>query len=215
MGHSTRDNTDVTLRREFFVQAGGAMALGLAAFAPTSIRAETLANDWPGALKGRYRQVVDAYDVNSGFPLAFVFTFMMPNDPADTSALLVLRHGAFPIALNDAMWQKYKIGDSFKINDPETKAPAVKNRFYKPKAGVLPIDDIALDRLLAKGTIVGACNVALTVQSKMLSGNAGVSAEAAAKEWAANIIPGVTIIASGTWGVNWAQVAGCTYCAGG
>jgi hypothetical protein len=30
------------------------------------------------------------------------------------------------------------------------------------------------------------------VQSKMLSGNAGVSADAAAKEWAANIIPGVT-----------------------
>jgi hypothetical protein len=56
---------------------------------------------------------------------------------------------------------------TFKINDPETKVPAVKNPFYKPKAGVLPIDDMALDRLLAKGTIVGACNVALTIQSKM------------------------------------------------
>jgi hypothetical protein len=215
MSHSTRDNTDVTPRRDFLVQAGGAVALGLAAFAPTSVRAETSANDWPGALKGRYRQVVDAYEVNSGFPLAFVYTFMMPNDPADTSALLVLRHGAFPIALNDAMWQKYKIGESMKINDPETKAPAVKNPYYKPKAGVLPIDDIALDRLLAKGTIVGACNVALTVQSKMLSGNAGVSPEAAAQEWTANVIPGVTLIASGTWGVNRAQAAGCSYCAGG
>ena len=27
--------------------------------------------DWPGALKGRHRQVVDAYEANSGFPLAF------------------------------------------------------------------------------------------------------------------------------------------------
>jgi len=65
------------------------------------------------------------------------------------TALLVLRHGAFPIALNDAMWQKYKIGESLEINDPETKAPAVKNPFYKPQSGVLPIDDMALDRLLA------------------------------------------------------------------
>ena len=73
----------------------------------------------------------------------------MPNDLADTSALLVLRHGAFPIALNDAMWQKYKIGESLEINDPETKAPAMKNPFYKPQSGVLPIDDMALDRLLA------------------------------------------------------------------
>jgi hypothetical protein len=30
-----------------------------------------------------------------------------------------------------------------------------------------------------------------------------------------NVIPGVTIIPSGTWGVNRAQEVGCTYCAGG
>ena len=53
--------------------------------------------------------------------------------------------------------------------------------------GVLPIDDMALDRLLAKGVIFGACNVALTVQSKMLAGNVGLSADEAAKEWAANL----------------------------
>jgi hypothetical protein len=129
--------------------------------------------------------------------------------------VIVLRHGAFPIALNDAMWAKYKVGESFKIVDPETKAPAVKNPFFRPKPGVLLVDDMALDRLMAKGAVVGACNVALQVQSKMLAGNAGVSAEDAAKEWAANIIPGVTILPSGTWGVNRAQEAGCTYCAGG
>ena len=39
--------------------------------------------------------------------------------------------------------------------------------------------------------------------------------EEAAREWAANVVPGVTIIPSGTWGVNRAQEAGCTYCAGG
>src|SRR5882672_1302703 len=97
----------------------------------------------------------------------------------------------------------------------ETKAPAVKNPFLHPKAGVLPIDDIAFDRLLARGVIFGACNVALQVQSKMLAGNAGVSAEEAAKEWAANIVPGITVIPSGTWGVNRAQEGGCSYCAGG
>ncbi len=213
------DAADVTPRRGFFARVAGAMAVGLAGFAAPPLRAQTAAPssgpDWPGALKGRYRQVVDAYEANSGFPLAFVHTFLAPNDPSNTSAVLVLRHGAFPIALNDAMWQRYKIGESFKINDPETKAPAVKNPFYKPKSGVLPIDDMALDRLVAKGTVVGACNVALTVQSKMLAHNAGVSAEEAAKEWAANIIPGVTVIPSGTWGVNRAQDAGCSYCAGG
>ena len=193
------------------------MVLGLAGFLPKSLHAQAQARpdgpNWPGTLKGRHRQVVDAYEANSGFPLAFAYTFLLPNESA--TAVVVLRHGAFPFALSNAMWEKYKIGETFKIIDPETKAPAVKNPFLHPKAGVLPIDDMALDRLLAKGVIFGACNVALHVQSKMLAGNAGVSAEEAAKEWAANVVPGITIIPSGTWGVNRAQEGGCSYCAGG
>jgi hypothetical protein len=102
-----------------------------------------------------------------------------------------------------------------KIIDPETKASAIKNPFLRPKPGILLADDFAIDRLLERGVVFGGCNMALQVQSKMLAGNAGVTAEETAKEWAANVIPGITIIPSGTWGVNRAQEAGCTYCAGG
>jgi intracellular sulfur oxidation DsrE/DsrF family protein len=213
-----RDTNDITPRRRFFGRLGGVAVLGLMGLVPKALHAQTPAAradgpDWPGALKGRHRQVVDAYEANSGFPLAFAYTFLAPNESA--TAVVVLRHGAFPIALGHAMWAKYKIGETFKINDPETKVPATKNPFLNPKPGVLVVDDMALDRLLAKGVVFGACNVALQVQSKMLAGNAGVSPDEAAKEWAANVVPGVTIIPSGTWGVNRAQEGGCTYCAGG
>jgi hypothetical protein len=194
------------------------MAFGLAGLASKPLYAQTQAADvdgsnWPGTLQGRHRQVVDAYEVNAGFPLAFAYTFLVPNKSA--TAVVVLRHSAFPIALDNAMWEKYKIGESLKIIDPETKAPAIKNPFLRPKAGVLLVDDMALDRLLDRGVVFGACNVALLIQSKMLASNAGVSAEEAAKEWAANVVSGITIIPSGTWGVNRAQELGCTYCAGG
>ena len=89
----------------------------------------------------------------------------------------------------------------------------MKNPWFQPKPGVLQNSDIALDRLLAKGTVMGACGVALRGQSRRLAANAGVTAEEALKEWTANLIPGVTVIPSGTWGVNRAQEAGCTYCA--
>jgi hypothetical protein len=208
--------SDTAPRRSFF-RFGGAMALGLAGLASQPLYAQTQAADdgpnWPGALQGRHRQVVDAYETNAGFPLAFAYTFLVPNKSA--TAVVVLRHGAFPIALGNAMWEKYKIGESSKIIDPETKAPAIKNPFLHPKPGVLLADDFAIDRLLDRGVVFGACNMALQVQSKMLAGNAGVTAEEAAKEWAANVIPGITIIPSGTWGVNRAQEMGCTYCAGG
>jgi hypothetical protein len=214
----TRDTSDISPRRGFFRRFGGALALGLAGLASKPLYAQTPAApvdgpNWPGTLPGRHRQVVDAYEANAGFPLAFAYTFLATSESA--SAVVVLRHEAFPIALGSPMWEKYKIGASLKIIDPETKAPAIKNPFLRPTAGVLLVDDMAIDRLLARGVVFGGCNVALQVQSKMLAGNAAVSAEEAAKEWAANVISGITIIPSGTWGVNRAQEAGCTYCAGG
>jgi hypothetical protein len=223
MDRGTHPN-DVTPRRGFFTRvAASAMAIGLTGLGPVAARAEAGAEDgpdWPGTLKGRHRQVVDAYAPNDGFPLAFAFTFVATNGPASAgvvpaSAVVVLRHTAFPLALDHPMWEKYKIGQSLNIIDPETKAAAVKNPYLHPKAGVLLVDDMAVDRLLANGTVFGACNVALLVLSKRLAGNGGVSPDEAAKEWAANVIPGITVIPSGTWGLNRAQESGCSYCAGG
>src|SRR5215468_5232158 len=122
------------------------MALGLAGLASNAQThaADVDGPDWPGALQGRHRQVVDAYAVNEGSPLGFAHTFLAFNKSA--TAVVVLRHDAFPIALGNAMWKKYKIGESYKIIDPETKAPAIKNPFLRPKPGVFWVDDMALDR---------------------------------------------------------------------
>jgi hypothetical protein len=224
MDDLTQDTTDLTPRRGFIRRVAGAISLGLAGLTPIPAYAQPAARsdgpDWPGSLKGRHRQLVDAYQVNAGAPLEFAYTFLDTNQAlgagsVSASAVVVLRHAAFPIALGNDIWRKYKIGEAFKILDPETNAPAFKNPFLHPKPGVLPVDGMAVDRLLANGTVFGACNVALRVQSKMLAGNAGVSADDAAKEWAANVIPGITILPSGVWGVNRAQEAGCTYCTGG
>src|SRR5436309_7014774 len=132
MSDLIQSTVEVTPRRGFLRRVGSAAALGLAGLMPGASHAQPAqpaparsdGPDWPGTLKGRHRQVVDAYEVNSGFPLAFAYTFLAPNESA--TAVIVLRHGAFPIALGDAMWAKYKIGETFKIIDPETKAPAVK-----------------------------------------------------------------------------------------
>jgi hypothetical protein len=214
-----RDTIVSPPRRSLFGRLAGAAALGLAGFTATSLggRAAPMSDsaDWPGKLKGRHRQVVDAIESNGGYPLVFALTFLMPNPPGSATAVVILRHGAFPMGLSSDMWAKYKIGEALKIVDPETGAPAVKNPFLYPKPGVLPHDDATIDRLLAKGVVIGACNVALTVQSGKLAKNAGVTAGEAAKEWTANIVPGITVIPSGTWGVNRAQEAGCSYCAGG
>ena len=208
-------------RRNLF-RLAGATVLGLAGLSFAASRAEAatpLAGDdpdWPGKLKGRHRQVVDAYTVNDGRPLAFASTFLLTDAaPSSATSVVILRAQALPVALDSAIWEKYKIGESLKIIDPEIKATAVKNPFLNPKPGVLLTDDMAIDRLLGKGVVFGACNIALHGLSKQLASNAGVSADDAAKEWAANLVSGITLLPSGVWGVNRAQEAGCTYCAGG
>ena len=211
-----QQTNDVTPRRGFFSRIAGMSAFGLFGFATTTVRAQAAQSDgpdWPGTLKGRHKQVFDVQEINRGSPLGFTNNFLTPNESA--TAVLVFRHNGTPYALGSAIWEKYKIGETFQILDPETKAPAVKNPWFHPKPGVLGNADAALDRLLARGTVVGLCNVSFRGQSRRLAANAGVTVEEALKEWTANLIPGVTLIPSGTWGVNRAQEAGCTYCAGG
>ncbi len=205
-----------TPRRGFFSRAGGLLTVALASAAPAASQAETAAatqSSWPGKLKGRHRQMVDAFAPKSGYPLAFAYTFLATSP--DATAVVVLRHHAFPLALASPIWAKYKIGRALDIIDPETNAPAEKNPYLHPKPGVLVIDQMAIDRLLSKNVIFGACGIALQVFSAKLASLAGVTPEAAAAEWKANLIPGITLLPSGTWGVNRAQEHGCTYCSGG
>ncbi len=98
---------------------------------------------WLGKLKGKHRQLYDTPELNNGFALAWSRVFYMTNNEtgvadADMSVMVVLRHAAIPLAMVDAAWAKYKFGEFFKITDPKTNAPAVRNIFYKTAPGELP-----------------------------------------------------------------------------
>jgi len=162
------DAADPTPRRGFLKRiTAGAVALGLPVLTAVPARAAPGAgddSDWPGTLKGSTVRWWMHTRRTMGFarhsPLrswrqADQRAGPRPGDRGGGSAPHCL-----PLALDHPMWQKYKIGQSLSILDPETKAPAVKNPFLQPKPGVLLVDDMAIDRLLANGTVIGACNLA-------------------------------------------------------
>jgi len=208
--------TDLTPRRGFFGRIAAMSALGMFGLGVSPANAQPAQGDgpnWPGELKGRHKQLFDVYSINDGFPLGFTNNFITPNESA--TAVMIFRHQGLPYALNHSIWAKYKVGETFKIIDPATKAPAVRNPWFELVAGSPVNQNVALDKLIARGAVLGACGVALRGQSGRLASNAGMTAEEAFKEFAANLLPGTFILPSGTWGVNRAQEAGCTYCAGG
>src|ERR1700745_2299764 len=108
--------TDDPPRPGFFPRLAPMSAFGFRATPTRAQSAEADGPDWPGTLKGRHKQVFDAYDINGGSPLGFTNNFLTPNESA--TAVLVFRHKGTPYALGSAIWEKYKGGEAFPIIDP-------------------------------------------------------------------------------------------------
>jgi intracellular sulfur oxidation DsrE/DsrF family protein len=223
-----------THRRGFLGRlAAGAAAVGLgglvtpvaAATQPHRAAGDASASPefeaWLNKITGKHKMIFDIPEPNGGFGFAWARVFLNTTNEtygtsdADNSVVIVLRHNGIPFGMQSAMWSKYKFGETFKINDAATSAPAVRNPFAQVKAGELPIAGMAVDELLAKGVLVGVCNIALTIYSGMLATKMGMQADAIKKEWIANLHPGVTVVPSGVIAVNRTQEKGCAYCFAG
>lgn len=209
-------------RREFLGLAASTAAAGLgvglpvAAVAADAAQPHTDFTRWLDGIPGRHRQVYDMPELNSGYGLAWSYVFLLTGTQAygcpesDLGVVLVLRHGAIPLAFDDSVWAKYKLGEYFKIDDPETHAPAVRNPYYD-KPGQFPIPDIALHRLIDRGVRVGVCSVAIHFQSKFLAAKQGLKHEDVERDWIAAVLPGITRVPSGVVACNGAQSRGCAY----
>jgi intracellular sulfur oxidation DsrE/DsrF family protein len=218
--HSPRS----TPRRGFLtrIAAGaGALVAGRAATASAELAHLAAPTDekWLSRIKGKHRQVVDCTSHNSGFGAAFGLNFIDSTKEAlslpetEFTSVVVYRHMAMPLTLNDAMWQKYHIGEVLGINDPATNAPAVRN-IYRDKVSGRP--GVTYEQIMmTRPVIMAACNVALKAISGMAAPKASVTGVQAAEDWTANLLPGVVLVPSGVYALNRAQQTGCTYCGGG
>src|SRR6059058_2316275 len=226
-------NSLTTPRRGFLGRlAAGAAALGLGGLvAPAEAAAErrvaprTPANPefeaWLNKMTGKHKMLYDVPEPNSGFGFAWARVFLNTTNEtygttdADNTVVIVLRHAGIPFAMKSEMWAKYKLGDFYKINDAATSGPAVRNPFTQAKPGDFPIPGMGVDELLAKGVLVGVCNIALTIYSGMFAKTMGMQAEAIKSDWVANLLPGVQVVPSGVIAVNRSQEKGCAYCFAG
>jgi len=136
---------------------------------------------------------------------------------SDTTAVVVLRHAAMCFAIQDSLWAKYKFGDIFKVTDPQTKASALRNPFWKPKpddfsAPGIGVVALGIPQLQTEGIMFCACDMAITVYSAVIAGMTKQENAAVKKEFEDNLIPGIPAMPSGVWAVGRAQEHGCGYC---
>ena len=229
-----QDHKSTTNRRDFLGKiAMGAGALTIASLAfPSPLAAhsnpvKSSAGDpeeWLNQIKGKHRIVFDVAEPQGMMPLAWSRVFLMTNqqtgaDPNDCTAVVVLRHEAIPYAFNDSVWEKYKLGEGSKINDPKTGAPATRNIFWKPAEGDFKVPGIGnvkigINELMDDGVLFGVCSVAILVNSHAMAQKMNLDGDTVHKDMMDGILPGIQLLPSGVWAVGRAQEHECNYCIG-
>lgn len=210
--------TSPTARRGFLGRVA-AFAAGLTVAAPAAASAGTpnpatsadpALDAWFGRIKGKHRVIFDTPEPNNGmaaiWPRVYLNT-MAATYPGDATAVVILRHAGIPLGMNDALWAKYKLGETFNIKDGDS--PAVRNP-YATITG-LPIPGLGIAELLKSGVLVGLCDVALTVYSSGAAQKMNMDPAAVKAEWIAGLLPGVQVVPSGVLGVAHSQELGCNY----
>jgi hypothetical protein len=180
---------------------------------------------WFSQVKGKHRLILDVPRPNEIMPFAWPRVFLMTNvatgtPEKDINVVVVLRHEGIPYAFEDRVWEKYKFGEMFKIEDPKTKAPSIRNPFWKPAPGAYNVPgigtvEIGIDQLQSSGVMFCVCDAAMTVYSAVAAGGMNADPAAVKKDWLSGLLPGIQPVPSGIWAVGRAQEHGCSYCFAG
>ncbi|MDQ3260839.1 MAG: twin-arginine translocation signal domain-containing protein [Pseudomonadota bacterium] len=208
-------------RRDFLQMAAAAAAVGVGATLPaaTASAATTDATDftrWLEGISGKHRVVLDVREPYDGMAIAWAWVWLFTGPQAygvkesDLGTVMVFRHNAIPFVLEDSMWKKYKLGEYFKINDPQTKAAAVRHPYY-----TTPVDadvaDMTLKNHIERGVKVVACDMAIHYYSGQIAKAQGLKHDDVKKEWMDATLPKIAHAPSGVVACQGAVAKGCAY----
>ena len=217
-----------TNRREFLGHATSAALFGVMplALTPTAAAAAGLGSDdewdvsWANRLTAKHKAVFDCPEVESGYGVwrasiwAQQYRDVLKVKPNDVAMVIILRHNGIVLAMQQAFWDKYKIGETKKVLHPVTQQATDRNPVLLSSArNEVPAanDPYALDRFIARGGIVLACNLAFQDCVDLVQKQDNVSAEEARRRAKALMVPEVILQPSGVFAAVRAQEAGCSY----
>ncbi len=218
------------IRREFL---GSIASSGLLAALPSiglsdAERAAALAPvddswdlSWCNRLKGKSRAVFDSPLVSEGGALFRAilwrdqYSKVFGIDKAELTPVVVFRHEAIPLIMDDAHWDHIGVGKDLKMKDPKTNKWTKRNPFSAAPADA-PANEkkFTIPQFIAEGGVALACNLAFGEVIAQIKDKDKVDMAEAEKRAKARIIPGVILQPSGFFAVLKAQDEGCKYMMG-
>jgi hypothetical protein len=220
-----------TPRRGFLARlAGAAAALTAGSALPAgALMPQAGGPDrWLAGLTGKHRCLFDFPLHGDGLPLIHIYNYINTyktayGEPASAVSTVGTLYGApgspasLPLAFNDTMWEKYRFGEMFKLNDPSTAQPTRRNMFARPRSG----DPVffggamaiaSLENMQRLGTVFLLCNNSLLAWVGFLSGSGSTGNPAdIERDLRANLLPGVITVPAMVIAIEKAQAAGIAY----
>jgi intracellular sulfur oxidation DsrE/DsrF family protein len=220
-----------TPRRGFLTRlAGTAAAVGLGGTLPRSLAAQPLQasgqDAWLDKQTGAHRCLFDFPANGGGTPLIHMLNYLNTyasaygTKPGEVNAIGTLYFvgptSSIPLAFNDAMWEKYKLGAYLNLEDPKTKAPSTRNMFNLPQSGdpVLfggAFAAAGIANLQKMGSTFLLCNNALGLLVGQLAQQSGATPAAVSADLKANLLPGVVLVPAMVIAIEKAQSKGIAY----
>ncbi|MEP6835043.1 MAG: hypothetical protein ABJB74_16775 [Gemmatimonas sp.] len=213
-------------RRDFLSWLGLSSVLSAATsvISPSSAEAQTAKPvddkwdmSWTDKVAGKYKATFDSPDVSEGAGLFRACIWRNQHKDVygtvrtDASAVLVLRHEAIELIMNDEYWARFNVGKSLKLKDDKNKWTKTNPIRVAPPGATGPAAEYNLSTFMETGGIVLACNMAFSsVVANYQKADKSTRPDAV-KAAKAHIIPGIILQPSGIFAVLRAQEIGCNY----
>lgn len=210
-------------RREFLGQlATAAVAIAGSAYAGSGASAQAALpsrkwdDAWVARITGRHKAVFDAPEIAGGVIVTNAWVWMKGFKDVyglsdnDLSAVLVIRHAAIAMALDDEMWAKYELGRNEKVRDERSGKWAIRNPFWRT-APDESSSEFNLESLQKRGAILMACDLAVGAVARRIAQRTKQEARVVREEVNGHLLPGLTLAPSGVFATMRAQEAGCAF----
>ena len=176
---------------------------------------------WVARLRGKSRAVFDSPQVSEAGALFRAVLWRQQVNKAlgtpieDVTPVVVFRHEAIPLVMNDEFWQRMDMGKRIKLKDMNGRKWAKSNPIGAASSEAPPeLKEINIPAFLAAGGIVLACGLAFGDMVDLYVKEDKLSRDDALARAREHLVPGVIIQPSGFFAVLKAQDEGCKYMLG-
>jgi hypothetical protein len=221
-----------TSRRGFLGWLGSASLLG-AVGTPSLLRAEpapsagdghalpvgeTWDMSWTSRVTGKYKAIFDSPEASGGAAVYRAVSWIEQYkevynaEPTDLSAIVVLRHLGFYLAMNDEFWETYEIGKRLSIRDSKGKKWTKVNPIG-PAADAADESQrkYGLAGFQSLGGIVLVCGWSFGGAASQVAKKENLEKDAARARAKSLLLPGTILQPNGVFAALRSQEAGCSY----